>query len=475
MTNASVDSQSAERAAMQADIDLISDVLAGVDAMRARSKVYLPQYGRELEKEYRRRVSSAPWRPEFVDVLRTLSAKPFSQPITLPADTPKAIVEFADNVDGRGNNLHVFAHRLFVDAVAYGISIITIDFPKRTWGPSVADAIAANPRPYWCLIPISNVIALYTEFKNGREIVVHLRTREDTTVVDGFGEKLVERIRVIDRGSWSLWEKRKDASGTTTWVSIDGGELQNGSGKLDAVPAVIVVTGDRQGTIKTKPPLKDLADMQVELFRALSRQDELLTFAGSPMLATTQYLDQTDGTTKVVEVGPKTVLGGASDNKGDQTKWYYVQPDAANIREVREHVESVIEDMQRLGLQPTITRSGTASATESDITAAKAHSALQAWALTLKDALEQAFVLTMPWMSENGRVIDPFSVSVNVHTDFAASFEATTEASTILTAEKQRVISKQTARDELARRGILGPAFQSRSEPKKISSEGAAT
>jgi hypothetical protein len=136
---------------------------------------------------------------------------------------------------------------------------------------------------------------------------------------------------------------------------------------------------------------------------------------------------------------------------------------------VREQVQSVVEDMQRLGLQPTIARSGDISATEVSITSAKAHSALEAWALNLKDALEQAFKLTMPWFGvEDRAAIGPHEVAVNVHTDFSADTQASPEASVLLSAEKEHVISKKTARDELARRGLLGPGYDPKAEEARL-------
>ena len=91
-----VDILSGEISAMQGDIKLIADIRAGLPAMRKGSATYLPRYAKEASEEYARRVSLAPWRPEFGNVLLTLASKPFSQPVTLPADTPEPIREFAE-------------------------------------------------------------------------------------------------------------------------------------------------------------------------------------------------------------------------------------------------------------------------------------------------------------------------------------------------------------------------------------------
>ncbi|MEX7103008.1 DUF4055 domain-containing protein, partial [Pseudomonas aeruginosa] len=65
---------------------------------------------------------------------------------------------------------------------------------------------------------------------------------------------------------------------------------------------------------------------------------------------------------------------------------------------------SIIDDMRRLGMQPLTQTSGEPTATGQNIEAAKAHSAVEAWAMALKDALEQAWVFTCEWIGEDTNV-----------------------------------------------------------------------
>ena len=207
---ATVASPSAGREAMQDDLDLIADIRAGLPAMRARSARYLPRYEAEGQEEHRRRVASAPWRPEFADVLLTLASKPFSKPVTLPDGTPEPILKFSEDVDGRGNNLHVFSRKLFVDAMANGVSLVVIDFPNvPTPARTIADEKASPARPYWMHYHAASVIACRTDRIAGRERIVHLRLRENVIEPDGdWGEKQVEQVRVLEPGRWQVWRKK---------------------------------------------------------------------------------------------------------------------------------------------------------------------------------------------------------------------------------------------------------------------------
>ena len=464
-SNNSVAIESADRKAMEGDLKLIADVREGLPAMKARASVYLPQYKQESQDEYKRRVATAPWRPEFADALHSLAAKPFTKPVTLGDGASDAVKSLAEDIDGRGNNLHSFAREVMIEAIANGVHGIMVSYPFGEFR-TMADEKEVNPRPYWHQVSINEVIACYTEFLNGREIVTHLRLRGCALVRDGFTEKYVDEVRVYEPGRWELWRQQGDNGGFELHSS---GEIRTNGGLTKEVFVTFLFTGKRSGTLKTKPPLRDLADVQVELYRALSRQDEILTYAGSPMLGTSlgKPADDPRGGQIEIPVGPKTILfgGGTVEGASGSVPWGYVQPDAANIKEVRDQVQSVIEDARYLGMQPVVARSGDVSATAAAVNAAKAHSVLESWALNLKDRLEQAFVFTSQWMR------DPKPTKVNVHTDFGVGLQGNEEAKTLLEGQKNQVISKKTVRSEWQRRGILGDAFDPDNEDEQIALE----
>jgi len=463
-TPATVATPSAEVEAMQDDIGLIADVRTGLKAMRAKASVYLPRYSAEDDAEWRRRVACAPWRPEFNDILLTLASKPFSRAVGFADGAPAPILRFADDVDARGNCLHVFARKLFLDALANGVSLVLIDYPQNA-ARTLADEKRLGLRPHWAHYAAEHIIACRATRIGGRERIVHLRLRECVTEPDGpWGEREIEQVRVLEPGIWQTWRKKPLKNGVSEdWELFEEGSVEPAD---DGVRAVPLFLGERMGAIRARPPLRDLADMQVELFRALSRQEEILTYAGSPMLSASGVeRPQVDH----MVLGPRMCLFAPPGSDGRHGAYSYIQPDARNLKEIREHVGSIIEDMQRLGMAPTIERDGDVSATEFAIASAKAHSALESWALNLKDAIEQALAFTVPWMNQDDRrAIGAWPIAVDVHTDFSADVQAAAEANVILTAEKERVISKQTARDELARRGMLGPNFDPVEEDRRL-------
>jgi len=141
--------------------------------------------------------------------------------------------------------------------------------------------------------------------------------------------------------------------------------------------------------------------------RDISLPAEVLAYAGSLMLAAQGM--QPPKAAEVVALATKRVLYAPADGS-----WDYIQPNADVLKEIRENIQAIVEDTQRLGLQPLAQRSGGITATATSVESAKAHSAVQARALGLEDAIEQAFVFTSQWLGEHP------GVQVSVHTDFMA-------------------------------------------------------
>jgi hypothetical protein len=428
----------------------INDILAGPAAVRAAGERYLPKYAAEAKPEYERRLKSTPWRPEFVDILNTLSSKPFSKDVALkgaePSERMKAHVE---DVDKKGNNLSVFAREVFRGGIAKREHGILVDFPATTATRTKAQEKAAGVAPYWVSIAAEDILACLGSFVGGREVVTYLRIQESVVERDGpFGEVLVSRIRVIEPRKWEVWEKR----GTETEYKLAG----SGKTTMDEVPFVRFCTGPR-------PPLEAIADMQMELYRALSRQEEILTYAGSPMLSAQGIAPPEQGST--LEIGPKRVLFAPPGVDGAQTGWSYIQPDAANLKEIRDSVQTIIDDIRRLGMQPLTQRTGGVTATATSVEAAKAHSAVEAWALTLKDALEQALVFTARWMGE------PETVEVDVNTDFSVEPYAQAPLDALEKARKGGDLSQRTYWDGLRRFNVLSPDFDAAKEEQAIIEE----
>lgn len=442
--------------ALADDWAMIRSIRAGVAAVKAAGAKYLPKYPAEDDEEYKRRLASTPWRPEFEDAIRSISAKPFGKEVALAGEPSDEIKAIAEDIDGRGNNIHVFARDMFEGGVSLGAHGILVDFPTMNVGATKAEEKAAGARPYWVSVDADEILSLRTTRVGAREVVTHLRLMETQTTISGFEETTSRRIRVIEPRRWEIWKEKPRAAtiGPVEWELEDQGIMT-----LDEVPFVFFATAERRGAQFVRPPLLALAHMQIELYQALANKNQIFTVAGSPMLTANGMSAPTDGS--AVVTGPGRVLY-APGGENMSTSWAYIQPAAANMKEIRDDVAQIIEDMRRLGLQPMLPKTGSVTATASGIDSAKAHTAVQSWAMALKDALEQAFVFTAKWMRSTEEV------EVSVHTDFAIGMYGAEEVRVLLDARKNGEISQQTFWDEMTRRGVLGPQFDAEQEEERL-------
>lgn len=451
MMTPDVSTPSREASMIEPWLELIEDIRGGLPRMRQKAAVYLPRYANEDRDDYARRVRLAPWRPEWTDALRSLSSRPFEKPLSLGDAPPEPIVRFADDVDGCGSNIHTFARRFFESAVADGIALLLVDHPPVAGEVrTLADYKAAGYRPYWVTYSASSILGLRMARVGGKKEIVDLRLHERITVPDGdFGETEVDQIRRLRPGHFEVW--RQNARGE--WVIVEEGEIRRADGSpMLGIDAVLLRTGEALGDLATRPPLLDLAYLQVELWKALSNVAEVMEYSASPCLVAKNVSLQCDGASEV-KIGPRAVLQ-AGENGG----WEYISPQAANIEQIRQHAKDVIADMSRLAMAPAIVRPGV-TATEVSLQAAKAHSALETWSLSLKDALQTALGLTIRYMIDDDRkAIGDWPVVVDVHADYTSEIGRNEEARVIVEAAKAGLIAPEAARAELLRRAIIGPA-----------------
>jgi hypothetical protein len=197
------DTKSEDVACMEQKWCLIDEVLEGHDAIKRGGQRFLPRFEKESENKYKRRLHDAPWRPIVPDALENITSRPFTSPVTLSGNASPQMKTFAEDVDGQGNSLNVFARNIFDDAVSHGVAVFFADHTRsvaRKDGKpkTVADARAEGARPYWLHVPVRNLIDVRTQFIKGREIVTHARWWEYPMVSDGFAESCIPQVRVVE-------------------------------------------------------------------------------------------------------------------------------------------------------------------------------------------------------------------------------------------------------------------------------------
>ncbi len=472
--------RSADSAAMIDYWDLTDTIVDGIAALRLAGDRYLPKFMDEQEPEYSFRLKMTKLTNVYRDTLEGLASKPFEEEIDLIADEnksiPPTIEEFAENVDGSGNNLTMFAGATFFNGINSAIDWICVDFPKPDPSVrSVADAKAAGLRPYWSHVLGRNVLDVRSKMIGGNEMITYVRVYEPGTP---------DKVRVFMREPtgairWALFAKTAAehdvplewlpglivGTAKTKFTIEDEGTLT-----INVIPMVPFVTARRDGrTWKLFPALRDAADLQVELYQQESGLKFAKTLTAYPMLAANGIRPALDeaGNVKRIAVGPNRVLYAAPDGSGHIGKWEYIEPSAASLKFLADDIKETINQLRELGRQPLTAQSGNLTVITTAVAAGKAKSAVKAWGLGLKDALENALVITCKWMNITPETYDP---TVAVYLEFDEFMEGK-DLDALNTARTNKDISQLTYWDELQRRAVLSPEFDAETETQRLLDE----
>lgn len=442
----------------------VTAILNGKEAIQAGGTDFLPQFPDETDSDYDFRLHVGKFTNIYRDVTEGLATKPFQDEITLVGSEkiPPELSEFVEDVDGSGNNITTFAALTFFNGINYAVDWILVDYPKLDdVNLTQAQAKKMHIKPYWRHILGKNVLDVKTVMEGSKEVIVYFRYLEPT-----FGDEPI-RIREFyksyedNKVHWRLYFKSHNVEKNEDEFIL----LEEGVLSLSYIPIVPFVTGRRNGnSFNFFPPMEDAADLQITLYQNESALEYIKVLACYPMLATDGVKPKIgpDGKPAKIGVGPGRVLYGVAMDNGNGGNWKYVEPNANSLEFLQKNIDKTKNDLRELGRQPLTALSTQLTTVTTSIAAGKAKSAVTAWALGLKDALENALVITLDWMKIK---YDP---EVNVYTGFDNVLEDGSDLEELGKARERGDLSVETYWEELKRRKVLSPEFTAEREKKRL-------
>ncbi len=435
-------------ARMQADWAVIDALLGGTPAMRKAGKKYLPQQPRESNEDYDYRLSTSTLFPAFERTLAVMAGKPFSKEVT-PSDVPQSVLDLLPSIDDKGSSLHTFAFRAFREMVSHGFGGILVDHTKTEGqAVTVADTKRMGARPYWVHYKHNQILgARFTQSANGLQLVL-LRLLETVEEEDGdYGSQEVQQVRVLRPGTWEIHRNGKDG-----WALHDSGTTT-----LDRIPFVFLVANPI-GPMEGRPPLKDLAYLNVKHWQQQSDQDESARFCRKRLLVFTGLTSQ-DEITVASDMAVR--LPKDADAK-------IVEGSAESIEVGRSELEALEQQMIQTGAELLVAKPGQRTATEASNDAEANKSSLQSLVEDFEDALDQCLQFSADWLKagEGG--------SVSLFKDFGAATLSDASAQLVFSMVGAGWLSKVTGIKEMQRRGTLDPAVDPEQEIAAAEAEGPA-
>lgn len=444
--------------------ELCEALMEGTAEMRSEGKKYLPQWPAEENEAYRARLATAVLFPAFSRTVETLAGKPFSKALTLSEDMPEDVRTWCSDIDREGRNLQSFAADCMTAALAYGLGGILVEYPDASKVPTNAagvrtmeDERRAGLRPYFVHIEAEQILGW--RVKKGQ--ILMLRLMECVEEDDGeFGTKDVEQVRVLTPGAWQVW---RIPEGKQEWK--DAVIHDQGVTTLDFVPFVPYY-GKRTGFMMARPPLMEVAHLNVAHWQSASDQQTILHAARVPILFLKNLGDMVDDTGKKREV----VIGASSAIQGNtpDADAKFVEHSGAAIAAGRTDLQDLEERMRQAGAELLVIKPGQVTATQTGVENAVAMCALQRITLDLQDALNLALQYLGAWVKI------PKAGTVTLFNDFGVGSLAEASAELLLKANTAGKLSDETFRDELRRRGVLSGAVDEQTEVSRLESQGPA-
>lgn len=436
---------------------VLEPLMAGTAAMRAGAQKFLPRWPNEELDSYQSRLATATLFPAYRRTVSVMAGKPFAKAVTLQDNNAPQIFQWAEDIDQQGVSLHAFCAEMFAEALAFGLCGILVDYPDTTVRDAqgrivgrpqrtVAQAEAMGLRPYWVRYKHNQILGWRASLRGGKMQFDQLRLLESVEEPDGdFGSKWIPQVRVLYPGGWQLWR----ATEKNGWSLY-----QEGTTTLSYVPFVPIY-GKREAFMVGRPPLLDLAYLNIKHWQSQSDQDTILHVARVPILA---MIGAEDETSLTVGAQSAVKLPIGADLK-------FVEHSGAAIAAGKESLAALEEQMIQTGAELLVKKPGDRSATEAANDAEANKSDLQRMVEDFEDSID----LALQYTADYGRVQ---AGNISLFKDFGAGTLSDASAQLILAMQASGLISKKRAITEMKRRGMLDAEVDAEVELALAESEG---
>lgn len=435
---------------------VISPLMGGTMAMRAAGKCLLPQYPAEADDSYKERLRLSTLLPAYSETVGNMTSRVFAEPLQVGDDVPDDIVEMTKDIDCAGNDLNSWAVGFFSEGMSHGLCHAFVDHQRADALKTKAEEKAAGVRPYVVMVKPEQVLGWRS--KNG--VLTMIRFIEVVEEEDGeFGAICVEQIRVLEPGAWRIYRRKEK-----------GGEFaihDEGVSSLTNIPWVTFYTG-RTGFMTAKPPLLELAHLNVKHWQSQSDQDNILHVIRVPILVRIGV--QMSFNEQGVPVPPAFKVGtGSLTDLPKEGDLKYVEHTGQAVEAGRNSLKDLIDEMRMAGAKLlTPDKSATKTATQAEEEAAQELSPLARMAHHFADCLAQLlqFMADYRGLGEGG--------TVEMRGNFDVDYMPEVSLPTLVSMANAGMISKETLFTEMQRRGVISDEYDWAEELAKIDSQGPA-
>jgi hypothetical protein len=474
-------------------------LMEGTPAMRALGEERLPRFALEDPGDYGSRLGLAVLDPSYPRAVRDLVGKVFAKEIALGPDVPveirgreaaegiEPIEGWAENIDNRGANLHAFLKQVFQERLAEGLAGVLVDAPPMPPGldpERVSLADMEGRRPYWVLIRAAQILDYDEVYERGETKLSMLRysecRMERTGPLAWSPKRAVHYVRVLYRGQPEALGVERFARIEVHRKGEDGKWSQVPEESHPMQPLTEIPFEPFPGLNKCDPPLATLADLNAKHWRVLAEFDAYSSAAQRVVWFWSGVDD--------VQLAKCQNMGGFF------LAWHTKPPGETDLKTVETSgsapqlatsgLDRLEASIREESLRPLLTEKAQTLG-ETVLDTKEAESALQTWALELKNGGENLLMHTAAWRGiewkpnrKIGQARSGGSLTVNLKYALTQQQMASLDA---LRSARQGVhgvpdLSRRTLWASLQMQESLPPDFSAEDEEARLAAEsGGAT
>jgi len=404
---------------------LIEQLLKGTRGIRAGHRKFLPQFPREADDSYDVRLSKAVLSPFYKRLELLLAGMLTRKPVRL-TDVSDQVTEQLFDVDLEGNDLQTWLFATARVALRYGHVGVLVDAPRA----------GENGRPYWVTISPRELLGWRTEVIDGKQRLTMLRIAETVTVPDGkYGEKNVERVRVLTPGAYEIHEK--DEKGDYTVV-------EEGATSLSEIPFAVAYA-NRTGVMESMPPLDDIAELNLQHYQVSSDLSNILSVSAIPLLAIYGFPQSAE-----------EISAGASEALAlpESARSEYIEPSGNSFDAQFKQLEQIENKINGLGLAAVLGAKLVGESAEAKrIDRSQGDSTMMVIAQQMQDLIDNCLRFHAQYLQE------PVAGSSQVNRDFMGQRLEPQEIQALLQLYTAGTITQDTLLNELANGDVLSEDF----------------
>ena len=405
---------------------LIEDLVGGTYAMRRKHRRYLPQEPRELDDAYDNRLARSVCPPYYQRLERMLAGMLTRKPVRLN-DVTDTIREQLFDVDLQGHDLNTWTYETCRKMIRFGHIGILVDAP------------ADGGRPYYVSYTPRDILGFRHETVDGISKLSQLRLRE--TIIkpaedSEFGEEEVEQIRVLKPGEYQIYQRTQKKS---DWTIVD-----EGTTSLQEIPFTVAYS-NRVNVMESRPPLEDIAELNLKAYQVQSDLDNQLHISAVPMLAFYGF----PSSAEEVTAGPGEALAFPAEGRAE-----YIEPDGKSFDAQFKRLDQIASQINELGLSAVLGQKLSAETAEAKrIDRSQGDSTMMVIAQNMQDAIDNCLQYHAQFLGESQ------AGSCFVNRDFLGSRLEPQEIQALLQLYTAGTITQETLLMQLAEGEVLGDDF----------------